>query len=99
MALRPSLSRVPNGQRTWCLIRLRSPARRWQRIRLACTIAAICCILAAAAKSAQKAMAEAGVTPEDIDLFELHDSFTVMAALSLEAAGFAERGRGLEAGA
>ena len=39
-------------------------------------------------------MAEAGVTPEDIDLFELHDSFTVMAALSLEASGFAERGEG-----
>ena len=50
--------------------------------------------LAAAAKSAQKAMDAAGVTTEDIDLFELHDSFTVMAALSLEAAGFAERGQG-----
>ncbi|MFN2174165.1 MAG: thiolase domain-containing protein [Candidatus Promineifilaceae bacterium] len=51
-------------------------------------------VLAAAAKSAQKAMQAAGVTPEDIDLFELHDSFTVMAALSLEASGFAERGEG-----
>ncbi|MDX1414006.1 MAG: thiolase domain-containing protein [Candidatus Promineifilaceae bacterium] len=50
--------------------------------------------LAAAAKSAEKAMKEAGVTPDDIDLFELHDSFTVMAALSLEAAGFAPRGLG-----
>jgi acetyl-CoA C-acetyltransferase len=50
--------------------------------------------LAAAARSARKAMEEAGVSPEDIDLFELHDSFTVMAALSLEAAGFAERGQG-----
>jgi acetyl-CoA C-acetyltransferase len=50
--------------------------------------------LAAAAKSARKAMEAAGVTPENIDLFELHDSFTVMAALSLEAAGFAARGEG-----
>ena len=50
--------------------------------------------LLAAEKSAQRAMAAAGVTPEDIDLFELHDSFTVMAALSLEACGFAERGQG-----
>jgi acetyl-CoA C-acetyltransferase len=50
--------------------------------------------LAAAAESARKAMAAAGVTPEDIDLFELHDSFTIMAALSLEAAGFSERGKG-----
>lgn len=50
--------------------------------------------LAAAASSAQKAMEAAGVTPEDIDLFELHDAFTVMAALSLEASGFAERGEG-----
>ncbi len=32
--------------------------------------------------------------PEDIDLFETHDAFTIMAALSLEACGFAERGQG-----
>ena len=50
--------------------------------------------LAAAAKSAQRAMDAAGVTAEDVDLFELHDSFTIMAALSLEATGFAERGQG-----
>ena len=50
--------------------------------------------LAAAAKSVEKALKEAGVALEDIDLFELHDSFTVMAALSLEAAGFAPRGQG-----
>lgn len=50
--------------------------------------------LRAAELSAQKALAAAGLTPDDIDIFELHDSFTVMAALSLEAAGFAERGMG-----
>lgn len=50
--------------------------------------------LRAAELSAQKALAQAGVTPDDIDLFELHDAYTVMAALSLEAAGFAERGQG-----
>ncbi len=50
--------------------------------------------LAAAEKSVQRALAQAGLTIDDIDLFELHDSFTVMAALSLEAAGFAERGQG-----
>ena len=33
--------------------------------------------------------------PEDIDLFELHDAFSIMAALSLEACGFAERGNGV----
>lgn len=50
--------------------------------------------LRAAATSAQAAMREAGVTHDDIDLFELHDSFTILAALSLEAAGFAARGQG-----
>ena len=29
-----------------------------------------------------------------MDLFELHDAFTIMAALSLEATGFARRGEG-----
>ncbi|MGQ9518431.1 MAG: thiolase domain-containing protein [Anaerolineae bacterium] len=45
--------------------------------------------------STQKAYARAGVMPADIDLFELHDAFTIMAALSLEAAGFARRGEGV----
>ncbi|MCA9957802.1 MAG: thiolase domain-containing protein [Anaerolineales bacterium] len=50
--------------------------------------------LKAAAASAQAAMTQAAVSHEDIDLFELHDSFTILAALSLEAAGFAQRGAG-----
>lgn len=50
--------------------------------------------LSAAEKSAKAAYAQAGVTPHDIDLFELHDAFSIMAALSLEACGFAERGQG-----
>lgn len=50
--------------------------------------------LRASAESARKAMAQAGVTHADIDLFELHDSTTIMAALSLEAAGFAAPGEG-----
>ena len=48
----------------------------------------------AARRSAEKAYQIAGIRPGDVDLFELHDAFTVFAALSLEAAGFAERGRG-----
>lgn len=50
--------------------------------------------LEAAYISSQKAYLQAGVTPQDIDLFELHDAFTIMSALSLEATGFAERGNG-----
>jgi acetyl-CoA C-acetyltransferase len=50
--------------------------------------------LSAAEKSAKEAYAQAGVTPADIDVFELHDAFSIMAALSLEASGFAERGQG-----
>ncbi|KPL16684.1 MAG: acetyl-CoA acetyltransferase [Anaerolineae bacterium SM23_84] len=52
--------------------------------------------LPAAHLSAQKAYLQAGVGPGDIDLFELHDAFTVMAALSLEACGFAERGKAVQ---
>lgn len=50
--------------------------------------------LTAAEKSALKAYGQAGITPADIDLFELHDAFTIMAALSLEACGFAQPGQG-----
>ncbi len=54
--------------------------------------------LSAAEKSAQRAYKQAGLTPNDIDLFECHDAFSVMAALSLEACGFAERGGGARLG-
>ncbi len=51
--------------------------------------------LAGARLSTQRAYSQAGVQAVDIDLFELHDAFSIMAALSLEAAGFADKGRGL----
>jgi acetyl-CoA C-acetyltransferase len=50
--------------------------------------------LAAAEESARRAYAQAGLGPADVDVFELHDAFSIMAALSLEACGFAERGQG-----
>ncbi|MEZ4643681.1 MAG: thiolase domain-containing protein [Chloroflexota bacterium] len=51
--------------------------------------------LKAAEQSAQRAYAQAGINPADVDLFELHDAFSIMAALSLEACGFAEAGQGV----
>ncbi len=50
--------------------------------------------LQAAYRSAQQAYRQSGRSPQEIDLFELHDAFSIMAALALEAAGFAERGQG-----
>ena len=50
--------------------------------------------LQAAEDSAQKAFRQAGLQREDIDFFELHDAFTIMAALSLESVGFVARGKG-----
>ena len=52
-------------------------------------------VLDAAVISSQKAYAEARLTPADIQLFEAHDAFSIMSALSLEAAGFAPRGAGV----
>jgi acetyl-CoA C-acetyltransferase len=49
----------------------------------------------AAHLSAQRAYAQAQVRAEAIDFFEVHDAFTIMTALSLEATGFAERGQGV----
>lgn len=50
--------------------------------------------LSAAYQSARQAYTQAGVSAADIDVFELHDAFSIMSALSLEACGFAERGQG-----
>ncbi|MBO8174322.1 MAG: thiolase domain-containing protein [Thermococcus sp.] len=52
--------------------------------------------LKAAKVAAERAYKMAGVDVKDIDLFEIHDAFTIMAALSLEAIGAAERGKGAQ---
>jgi acetyl-CoA C-acetyltransferase len=54
--------------------------------------------LSAAYESSKRAYEMAGIQPQDVDVFELHDAFSIMSALSLEACGFAERGRGVRLG-
>ena len=44
-------------------------------------------------RSVERACRKAGIRPGDVDLFELYDSSSILAALSLEAAGFAQRGQ------
>ncbi|ASJ10198.1 acetyl-CoA acetyltransferase [Thermococcus sp. P6] len=50
--------------------------------------------LKAAKVAAERAYKMAGVEANDIDFFEVHDAFTIMAALSLEALGVAKKGEG-----
>lgn len=49
--------------------------------------------LTAVAESAGRALRDAGVEPSDMDFLELHDAFSIMSVLALEAGGFAPRGR------
>lgn len=44
-------------------------------------------------RSASRAMKRAGKAHGDIDLFEIHDAFSIITALSLEASGFVEYGK------
>lgn len=44
--------------------------------------------------SAERAFAQADLSPRNIDFFEAHDAFTIMSCLALEACGFAEAGTG-----
>ncbi len=50
--------------------------------------------LSAAQESGQKAFRQANVNRDDVDFFELHDAFSIMACMQLEAAGFAKPGEG-----
>jgi acetyl-CoA C-acetyltransferase len=50
--------------------------------------------LTAAEHSADKAFLRAGITQADVSFFEVHDAFSIMACLLLEAAGFAAPGEG-----
>lgn len=51
-------------------------------------------IFHAARLSVERACQKARITPLQVDLFELFDAYSIYAALSLEAAGFAKRGEG-----
>lgn len=55
-------------------------------------------VLDGAVLSSARAFEQAGLGRDDVDLFELHDAYTVITALSLEAAGFAAPGRGVHFG-
>ncbi len=45
-------------------------------------------------RSGMKALEIAGISIKDIDFFELHDAYSIISTLSLEAMGFAKRGEG-----
>lgn len=55
--------------------------------------------LKSAQLSAARALQQANLSLSDISLYELHDAFTILTALSLEAVGLAERGKGYQAAA
>lgn len=50
--------------------------------------------LKAVAESTDRCLAQAGLPKDALDALELHDAYTVLTALSLEAMGFSARGRG-----
>ena len=49
-------------------------------------------------RSGQTAYKMAGISAKDVDFFELHDAYSIIATLSLEAMGFAPQGEGMETG-
>ncbi len=49
-----------------------------------------------AARTAEKVFATTGFGREQIDVFEAHDAFTIITALSVEACGFVPRGEALK---
>lgn len=48
-------------------------------------------------ESSKKAYEQAGLGPEDIDVVELHDCFSITELLAIEELGFFEKGKGWEA--
>ncbi|MFC7134938.1 MULTISPECIES: thiolase domain-containing protein [Salinibaculum] len=51
----------------------------------------------AAERAAAQAYADAGIGPDDVDVAEVHDCFTIAEVLALEALGFYEQGEGIKA--
>jgi len=52
------------------------------------------CRIRAAEKAAKMAYQQAGVGPDDIDIAEVHDCFSIAEIIAYEDLGFAERGKG-----
>lgn len=50
--------------------------------------------LTAVEQSIAKVLAQGNIQRSEIDLFEVHDAYTILTAITLEAAGFAKRGEG-----
>jgi acetyl-CoA C-acetyltransferase len=50
--------------------------------------------LRATIEASRRAYKMAGVEPKDIDVIEVHDAFTIMAAMALEDLGFVPKGQG-----
>ncbi|MFC6615091.1 beta-ketoacyl synthase N-terminal-like domain-containing protein [Halopenitus salinus] len=51
----------------------------------------------AATRAAESAYGEAGIGPEDVDVAEVHDCFTIAEVLAIESLGFAPNGEGIAA--
>jgi acetyl-CoA C-acetyltransferase len=54
--------------------------------------------LQAVEAATKDALGQARIARSDIDLFELHDAYTIMSVLALESAGFAKPGTALDFG-
>ncbi len=52
--------------------------------------------LSAARKASKDAFEMAGIKPQDVDVAEVHDCFTIAELMAYEAIGFAEPGKGVE---
>ncbi len=50
--------------------------------------------LSATVEAAKRAYSAAGVGPEDIDVMEVHDAFSILGVIHLEDLGFAKKGEG-----
>jgi acetyl-CoA acetyltransferase len=51
----------------------------------------------AAERAAEQAYDDAGIGPDDVDIAEVHDCFTIAEVLAIEALGFYEVGEGIDA--
>lgn len=47
-------------------------------------------------RAADRAYGQAGLSPKNIDLLEVHDAFSVLGVMALEDLGFAEKGSGVQ---
>jgi acetyl-CoA C-acetyltransferase len=86
------LSRFPSGKKELPKVKITASSSATEYVGISNRVDALAA--EGIRESGQRAYNMANIRPADVDFFELHDAYSIISTLSLEAMGFAKEGEG-----